>query len=166
MRLIPGWGRPPGEGHGNPLQYSCREDPTDRGAWRAEVHGTTKSQTQPKRLSMRAMTEVWNPFKKIYWSVCCCSLKGGVHWQDWALIRICSFTNQNAFHIKIKMMSLSFERVHFLSDEITLWSFWSGFLRRQMWRSKLQNSKTEIHGDSGEESVLLCYWSDASCEDF
>ena len=35
---IPGWGRCPGEGNGNPLQYSCLEDPTDRGAWWAAVH--------------------------------------------------------------------------------------------------------------------------------
>ena len=36
---IPGWGRSPGEGNGNPLQYSCLENPMDRGAWRATVHG-------------------------------------------------------------------------------------------------------------------------------
>ena len=41
---IPGWGRSPGEGNGNPLQYSCLENPTDRGAWQATVHG--KSWTQ------------------------------------------------------------------------------------------------------------------------
>ena len=34
-----------GEGNGNPLRYSCLENPTDRGAWRATVHGVTKSQT-------------------------------------------------------------------------------------------------------------------------
>ena len=44
--LIPGSGRSPGEGDGNPLQYSCLENPTDRGAWRATVHGMAKSQTQ------------------------------------------------------------------------------------------------------------------------
>ena len=43
--LIPGSGRSPGEGHGNPLQYSCLEDPMDRGAWQAIVHGVTKSWT-------------------------------------------------------------------------------------------------------------------------
>ena len=42
---IPGLGRSPGEGNGNPLQYSL-ENPMDRGAWRATVHGVTKSQTQ------------------------------------------------------------------------------------------------------------------------
>ena len=40
--LIPGWGRSPGGEHGNSLQYSCLENPTDRGAWWATVHGVTK----------------------------------------------------------------------------------------------------------------------------
>ena len=44
--LIPGSGRSPGEGNGNPLQYSCLENSLDRGAWWATVHGVTKSQTQ------------------------------------------------------------------------------------------------------------------------
>ena len=43
---IPGLGRSPGEGNGNPLQYSCLDNPMDRGAWRAIVHGLAKSQTQ------------------------------------------------------------------------------------------------------------------------
>ena len=41
---IPGWERSPGGGSGNPLQYSCLENPMDRGAWRATVQGVTKSQ--------------------------------------------------------------------------------------------------------------------------
>ena len=43
--LIPG-SRSPGEGNGNPFQYSCLENPLDRGAWRATVHRVTKSQTR------------------------------------------------------------------------------------------------------------------------
>ena len=39
---ISGWGRCPEEGNGNPLQYSCLENPMDRGAWRAAAHGVTK----------------------------------------------------------------------------------------------------------------------------
>ena len=42
---IPGLGRSPGEGNGNPLQYSCLENPMDRGAWQAAVHGVAKSWT-------------------------------------------------------------------------------------------------------------------------
>jgi len=44
LGLIPGFGRSPGGGHGNPLKYSCLENPMDRGAWRATVHGVAKSQ--------------------------------------------------------------------------------------------------------------------------
>ena len=43
---IPGSGRSPGGGHGHPLQYSCLENPKDRGAWQATVHGVAKSWTQ------------------------------------------------------------------------------------------------------------------------
>ena len=42
---IPGSGRSPGEGNGNPLQYSCLENPMDGGAYQATVHGITNSQT-------------------------------------------------------------------------------------------------------------------------
>ena len=45
---IPGSGRSPGGGNGNPLQYSCLENPMDRGAWWAAVYGVAKSQTQLK----------------------------------------------------------------------------------------------------------------------
>ena len=46
MGSIPGSERSPGEGNGNPLLYSCLENPMDRGAWWATVHGITKSRTQ------------------------------------------------------------------------------------------------------------------------
>ena len=45
MGLIPGLGRSPAGGNGNPLQDSCLENPMDRGAWWAAVHGVAKSQT-------------------------------------------------------------------------------------------------------------------------
>ena len=45
LGLIPELGRPPGGGHGNPLQYSCLENPMDRRAWWAVVHGVAKSWT-------------------------------------------------------------------------------------------------------------------------
>ena len=46
MGLIPGSGRTPGGGNGNPLWYSCLGNPVDRGAWWAAVHGVAKSWTQ------------------------------------------------------------------------------------------------------------------------
>ena len=54
---IPGWGRSPGGGQGNPFRYSCLENPMDRGAWRGTVHRVTKSRTQLKWLSRHAQQE-------------------------------------------------------------------------------------------------------------
>ena len=51
---IRGWRRFPGGGHGNPLQYSCLENPMDRGAWQATLHRVAKSQTGLKHPSMHA----------------------------------------------------------------------------------------------------------------
>ena len=48
MRWIPGWGRSPGGGHDNPLQYSYLGNLMDRGGWQATVYRVTKSQTQQK----------------------------------------------------------------------------------------------------------------------
>ena len=50
--LIPVSGRSPGGGYGSPLQYSCLENPMDRGAWWATVHRVAKSPTRLKQLSM------------------------------------------------------------------------------------------------------------------
>ena len=55
---IPGWGRSPGEGNGNPLQYSCLENPMDRRTWWAAVHGVAKSWTGLKWLSMHTRTHI------------------------------------------------------------------------------------------------------------
>ena len=49
---IPGSGRSPGGGHGNPLQYSCPENPKDRGVWQAIIHRVAKSRTGLKEVSM------------------------------------------------------------------------------------------------------------------
>ena len=46
LESIPGLGRSPGEGNGNPLQYSCLENPMDGGDWWATVHGVAKSRTR------------------------------------------------------------------------------------------------------------------------
>ena len=43
--LVPGLGRSPGKENNNPLQYSCLENPVDRGVWQATAHGVTKSRT-------------------------------------------------------------------------------------------------------------------------
>ena len=59
---IPGLGRSPGAGHGNPLQYSCLENPVDRGAWQATVHGVTRvgqdlvTKPPPPRIKFKCLT--------------------------------------------------------------------------------------------------------------
>ena len=55
--FIPGLGRSLGKAKGYPLQYSCLENPKDRGAWLATVHGVAKSRTQLKRLSTQDAKE-------------------------------------------------------------------------------------------------------------
>ena len=57
-----GLGRSPGEGNGNPLQYSCQENPRDRGGWWATVHSITKSHIWLKRLSMHTRNVKLNIF--------------------------------------------------------------------------------------------------------
>ena len=54
--LIPGLGRSPGKGHGNPLQYSCLENPMDRETWQATVHGVAKSPTDLTTLPLPPAT--------------------------------------------------------------------------------------------------------------
>ena len=58
LGLIPGSGRFSGGEHANPLQYSCLENPTDRGAWRTAVHMVEKSWTRLKQLSTQACTRM------------------------------------------------------------------------------------------------------------
>ena len=65
--LIPGWGRSPGRGNGNPFQYPCLGIPTDRGAWRATIHGFPKSQT---RLSDCTTAATWISYSESSDSLC------------------------------------------------------------------------------------------------
>ena len=55
---VPGSGRSPGEGNGNPLQYSCLENPMDGGAWWATVHRVAKSQTRLSDFTFALSPEV------------------------------------------------------------------------------------------------------------
>ena len=64
-RCISGSGISPGEGNGNPLQYSCLENPTDRGAGQAAVHGVAQSRTRLKRLSRMASAGLGRPLVAI-----------------------------------------------------------------------------------------------------
>ena len=82
LGLIPGSWRTAGEGNGNPLQYSCLENPMDRGAWRATVHGVTKSWTQLST-SMHRLLDIYF----IIWVIinttlfCCLWYSSFGHWE-------------------------------------------------------------------------------------
>ena len=58
MGSIPGSERFPGIGNGNPLQYSCLENPVDRGAWRATVYRVAKGWTQLRQLGMHELSNL------------------------------------------------------------------------------------------------------------
>ena len=62
---IPGLGRSPGEGSGNPLQCSCLGHPIGRGAWWATVHGVTESWTQLKRLTKNKQLRLKDHFEAL-----------------------------------------------------------------------------------------------------
>ena len=75
VALVLGWGRSPGVGHGNPLQYSCLRNPMDRGVWRAIVQRVTKSQIGLKQLSTHKnwyieIILVYNILKRTFSSFC------------------------------------------------------------------------------------------------
>ena len=55
LGLISGLGRCPGEGNGNPLHYSCLENPTDRGAWQAVIHEVIKEQDTTEKLYIHTL---------------------------------------------------------------------------------------------------------------
>ena len=61
---IPGLGKAPGGGHGNPLQYSCLENPMDGGIWWATTHGTAKSWTQLSDFTLQR--EMYNGITLLY----------------------------------------------------------------------------------------------------
>ena len=65
--LIPVLGRSSGEGNGNPLQYSCLENPMNRGSWQATVHGVTKSQTWLSNWHTQEIQIIWIPVHSQTW---------------------------------------------------------------------------------------------------
>ena len=104
--LIPGLGRSPGGGYGNPLQYPCLENPMDRGAWQATVHRATKSRTWRKELSTQAQM----PLKELFsWGG---DFHQGGHCLPWLLRTI-----------------LSCLRPHFQAKVLILESTWSDLMQ-------------------------------------
>ena len=67
---IPGLGRSPGEGNGNPLQYSCLENPMDGGAWLATIHGVAKSRTRLSDFTFTISRRQWDALLGIQSRIC------------------------------------------------------------------------------------------------
>ena len=83
--LIPGLGRSPGGGHDSLFQCSCLGNPKDRGAWRAAVHGVTKSRTRLKHLSMRVRTHTHAHMHSATYVFCC---SDGSSLDRWGLLHL------------------------------------------------------------------------------
>ena len=106
---IPGSEKFPGEGNDNPLQYSCLENPRDRGVWWAAVQGVTKSQTQlsTQHRYLGEYHSAENYFSTLYWKKCPCSPfnKSMIHFEHrklpWifshAPALICQYTYSQAY---------------------------------------------------------------------
>ena len=145
MDSIPGLGRSPGGGHGNTLQYSCLENPMDRGAWRAMAHRVAKSQTWLKWLSSSSSSCQWT-FRLLpclgyckqcyseYWVECIFS-DHVFHWinaQEWDGRVICSsvfsfLRNLHSGYIPIYIPTDGigkFPYLHTLCSIYCLWIFW------------------------------------------
>ena len=76
-----GWGRSPGEGNGNPLQYSCLENPMDEGAWWATVHGVSKSRTRLSNFTRIQTQSLFPEFQKKTLSFLHCYQN--ISWKYW-----------------------------------------------------------------------------------
>ena len=83
--MIPGLGRSPGGGHDSLFQCSCLGNPKDRGAWRAAVHGVTKSRTRLKHLSMRMRTHTHAHMHSATYVFCC---SDGSSLDRWGLLHL------------------------------------------------------------------------------
>ena len=120
--------RSPGGGHGNPLQYSCLENLTDRGAWWATVHGVTKSWTSLKWLSMQAQN---SENSDLIWTLCLLHLQ----------ISISSFRDIRmifGFRLLSLHTTLIGHRYYKYLSGVTRWAgqnpeTWTQVLRCQFW---------------------------------
>ena len=118
---IPGLGRSPGEGNGNPLQYSCLENPMDRGVWQATVHGVTESDTTEwLSLSLQIFYCKHRPVFRLLW-------RRGLRWRGWFL----SLGKQQLWknsHEKQSWIKIFWQGLYWQSS---CWDFtfqWRGFM--------------------------------------
>ena len=125
MGSIPVLGRTPGEGNGNPLQYSCLENPMDKGAWQAIVYGVAKRETWLKRLSTRAHTDIFTTASRWENSSARRALGNGVWNGRWTQRE--GFLKQSRFvFFGISLKPGGLDQRSVLEGFLRLWSRWWG----------------------------------------
>ena len=147
-RFNPWVGKTPGEGNGNPLQYSCLENSLDRGAWRATAHEHTKSWTQPSNFHFFFFFLRMN---KVYFQG-----KFGLGIQNEEGQRLIEFCQENALIIANTLFQQHKRRLY-------TWTSPDGQHRNQIdyilcsqrWRSSIQSTKTGPGADGGSDHELL-----------
>ena len=160
---IPGLGRSPGGAHGNPFQYSCLENPMDRGAWRATVHRVTKSWTWLKWLSMAWLTTIaiklWTDYQE---KMCGALLLHHVQRFVTLWTVACQVPPSTGFFQAriLEWVAISFSRVSSQPRDRTWVSCTAGILFT-VWATR----KALPVGASGKESTCQCrshkrQWSD------
>ena len=135
---IPVSGRSPGGRNGNPLQYSCLENPMDRGACQATIHGVAKSWTGPPLLtcnylkdrSFKCLVHLSSSMFRIISNIRRCS---SVSWKNY------SFLNELIFNLKIihfQWILNSFQNIQFWIQKIHFWVNYSFLLFKIEWQAK------------------------------
>ena len=148
---IPGSGRSPGVGNGNPLQYSCLESPMDRGTWWAAVHGVAKSQTRLSaqhraargtRWGLLGSGEAWRP------------VSVSVHPCAWGLgLSACPSAEPPSMRLKARPVSPGLSML-----TCSAFSFYPPELKLRFLRNELATGSGEIHmGPNGDGSFYA--WS-------
>ena len=140
--LIPGSGRSPGEGNGNPLQYSCLQNSMDRGAWWAIVHVVTKESGMPKQLNKNKVgVSLHIVFLKVY--------------IDFYFLISCIPDKIFAVISSLKFIELTFPYKHWRIDAFELWCW--RILLRLPWTARRSNQfiLNEISPEYSLEGLML-----------
>ena len=144
--LIPGLGRSPGVGNGNPLQYSCLENPTDRGAWKATVHRIAKGRTRLKWLGIEH-TIIFHCMNRPHFVHPCIYWYGLFHF-----LAIVNFATMN-IHIQTKVL-------FFYQGAKIFFKFIRLFKKKKsFWRKKWQSTPAFLLGKSHGQRSLASYSS-------
>jgi len=151
---IPGLGRSPGEGNGNPLQYSCLENPMDEGAWWATVHGVTKSWTRLSHFTSlhyrvlecksRKSRNTWSNRQIWPWTI---------EWSRAEANRV--LPRERTGHSKYPLPTTQEKTLPWTSPDGQYQNQSDHILCSQRWRSSIQSAKTRPGADCGSDYELL-----------